>query len=245
MPRSKAIIFDFIGTLANVKGYNMQQSTLRLCQALIKTGFNIDEQHFLKAYAKAHEKYRIIRYGKLVEVTNAVWISETLNNLGFDTRPENSQIKTAVNIFFLDFVKSLQLRPCAKTMLKKASNHKLGLISNFTYAPVIHAGLRKLDISRFFNSILVSHEVGWRKPSSKIFMEALKRLEVAAEETTYIGDSPSEDIKGAKAVGMATIFVPSQFYSLDDLVESKQEPDLTVKDVCELCKELPKFCNSA
>jgi ribonucleotide monophosphatase NagD (HAD superfamily) len=66
---------------------------------------------------------------------------------------------------------------------------------------------------------------------------------VVAEETVYVGDSPQEDIKGAKAVGMKTVFVPSQFYTFEDLSESKQKPDLTVKDLCELCKEIPKLVN--
>jgi putative hydrolase of the HAD superfamily len=178
----------------------------------------------------------------LVEVTNAVWISEALNSLGFKTTPQDSQIKTAVNVFFEDYLKSLELRPCAKKILEKASmNYKLGLISNFTYAPVIYAGLRKLCIDQFFNAILVSEDASWRKPHTKIFEEILNRLDMKAEETIYIGDSPLEDIKGAKAAGMKTIFVPSQFYSLENLQESRQKPDLIVKNICELYKKFQPF----
>jgi putative hydrolase of the HAD superfamily len=104
---------------------------------------------------------------------------------------------------------------------------------------VIYAGTRKLGINRFFNAVLVSEEVGWRKPHTKIFEEALKRLEVTAEETVYVGDSPLEDIKGAKAAGMKTVFVPSQFYSMKDLYESQQKPDIIMKDTQELYKRLP------
>jgi len=57
-------------------------------------------------------------------------------------------------------------------------DYKLGIISNFTYAPVIYAGVRKVGINNFFNIILVSDAVGWRKPHAKIFEEALKRLDV-------------------------------------------------------------------
>jgi putative hydrolase of the HAD superfamily len=115
------------------------------------------------------------------------------------------------------------------------------LISNFTYAPVIYAALRKLKIKKFFNAVLVSEDVGWRKPNKKIFQEALRRLDVNAKETVYVGDCPSEDIAGAGAMGMNTVFVPSQFYSLEDLTESKQKPDLIVKNICELQKIFPKL----
>ena len=62
-----------------------------------------------------------------------------------------------------------------------------------------------------------------------------------AEETVYVGDCPSEDIGGAGAMGMSTVFVPSQFYSLEDLTESKQKPDLIVENICELQKNFSKF----
>ena len=245
----KAVIFDFIGTLTNVRGYSLETSRMaskmKLYKAVVKAGFKVDAKSFVEAYIHAHEKYRIIRYRKLVEVTNAVWISEAINNLGYKTTPDDPRVRTAVNISFEDYLSSLELRRWAKRILKMVSvDYKLGLVSNFTYAPVIYAGLRKLDINRFFNTILVSDEVGWRKPHPKIFNEALKRLRVSAHETVYVGDSPLEDIKGAKAAGMKTIFVPSQFYTLKNLHESQQKPDIIVRNLYELCEKLPDFLNS-
>jgi len=238
----KAIIFDFIGTLTNVKNYDMEVSKTKLCKAIVDAGFNVDSECFLEAYSQAHEKYRIVRYQELVEVTNAVWIAEALNSFGFRTNPEDDGIKTAVNIFFEDYLNSLKLRPYAKKLLTDVSaKYKLGLISNFTYAPVIYAGLRKLQINQFFNAVLVSEDVGWRKPHIKIFKEALQRLDVTPKETVYVGDSPLEDIKGAKAAGMATVFIPSQFYSLKDLQENHVNPELVVHSSHELYKKLLNF----
>jgi len=215
---------------------------MKLHKALVKTGFHMNCENFMKAYSEAHEKYQAIRYQQLVEVTNAVWISEALNSLGFKTTPENPEIKKAVDLFFEDYLNSLSLRPCTLQLLKKTSaNYKLGLISNFTYAPVIRAALRKLGINQFFNAVLISEEVCWRKPHPKIFEKALSRLGASPMETVYVGDSPKEDIKGAKALGMKTVFVPSQFYSLEDLHGSQQKPDLIAEDVCMLYKNFDIF----
>jgi FMN phosphatase YigB (HAD superfamily) len=242
LQNARAIIFDFIGTLTNVKNYSLEESKIKLHRAITEAGFDISLEKFLGAYTQAHEKCRVIRYEKLVEITNAVWISEALSSLGFKTTPQDSRIRMAVNVFFEDYLNSLELRLCAKKVLEKVStNYRLGLISNFTYAPVIYAGLRKLCIDQFFNAILISEDVGWRKPHIKIFEETLRRLDAKAEETIYIGDSPLEDIKGAKALEMKTIFVPSQFYSLESLYESQQKPDMIVKNICELYKKLPIF----
>jgi FMN phosphatase YigB (HAD superfamily) len=161
LQNAKAIVFDFIGTLTSVKGYSLEKSKIKLYKAIAKAGFDVSHEKFLDAYTQSHEKYRVVRYDKLIEVTNSVWISETLNNLGFRTVPQDPRIKMAVNVFFEDYLDSLELRPCARNTLEKvAGNYKLGLISNFTYAPVIHAGLRKLGIGQFFNVILVSEDVG-------------------------------------------------------------------------------------
>ena len=145
---------------------------------------------------------------------------------------------------FQDFVNSLELRPYAITLLKEISKScKLGLISNFTYTPVVHLSLKKLGISNFFSAIVVSEENGWRKPHQKIFKDTLQQLHVKAEETIFVGDSPAEDIKGAIEAGLKTIFVSSQFYTLADLHNSKQEPHITVENLEQLYHHLPQILN--
>lgn len=229
---TKAVIFDYIGTLVNCKGYTMEASKENLYSALISEGLNFSKTNFLEAYDLAHEKYRIIRFEQLREITNAVWVAEALSNLGFKVNADDYRIKRALNVFFKAYVDTFELRDCAKKLLKQAQRKcKVGLISNFTHAPVIYSSLRLLGISTFFNSVVVSNEVGWRKPSSHIFQNALNRLQIKAEEAVYIGDSPIEDIKGAKQAGLKTIFVPSQFNTLKDLVKSRQKPDFIAKDL--------------
>jgi HAD superfamily hydrolase (TIGR01549 family) len=239
----KAVIFDYIGTLVEAKNYTMQDSTTKLYNSLIAEGFSLDKEKFLGSYACAHEKYRVVRYGQLREVTNAVWVSEALNNLGYSTKPNNAQIKAALNVFFKDFICSLQLRAGAKKLLKQASaTQKCGLISNFTYAPVIYSSLRKLGINGFFNVIVVSEALGWRKPSKHIFREALTKLQVKPEEAVYVGDSPVEDIKGAMDAGIKTVFIQSQFNSLADLATSGFKPDFAFEKLEDLHRNFTK-CN--
>jgi putative hydrolase of the HAD superfamily len=239
MPQIKAVIFDYIGTLINARSYTLEASMNKLHRALVDEGFRTDKQQFLESYANAHEKYRLVRYGELREVTNAIWVSETLSNLGYPINPQDLRMKTALNVFFQDYVDSLELRPYAKKLLKKITETcKLGLISNFTYAPVVYSSLRKLGIAEFFNAIVVSGENGWRKPHQNIFKDTLKRLQVEANETVFIGDSPMEDIKGAMTVGFKTIFVCSQFYSIKDLNLSNQTPDFIMTDLKEIYNNL-------
>jgi HAD superfamily hydrolase (TIGR01549 family) len=235
----KAVIFDYIGTLVNCKGYSMDASENNLYSALIAEGFHMEKTAFLDAYNSAHQKYRRVRYEQFREVTNAVWVSEALCNLGFQVSADDDRVKAALNVFFQDFIDTLELREGAKKLLTQTQAQcRVGLISNFTHAPVIHKSLRKVGISQFFNAIVISEENGWRKPSAEIFRDSLNRLQVKADEALFIGDSPIEDIKGAKDAGLKTVFVPSQFNRLKDLHESKQKPDYTAKDLPTICQNL-------
>jgi len=233
----KAVITDYIGTLTNARKYSLETSRRKLHRILTEAGFETPLDAFLTEYSKAHEKYRVIRYKKLREVTNAVWVSEALNALSYETNAEDPRIKAALNVFFQDYVDTLELRPYAKSLLRNITeNYKLGLVSNFTYAPVIYASLRKLGINQFFNAVVVSEDTGWRKPHKRIFQTALQRLQATAEETVYIGDSLLEDIEGAKTSGMKTVFVLSQFNSLEDLHGIKQQPDIIAEDLQEVAE---------
>jgi putative hydrolase of the HAD superfamily len=238
----KAVIFDYIGTLVNCKGYTIEASKDNLHSALVAEGFDVTKDSFLQAYDLAHEKYRVIRYEQLKEVTNAIWVAEALRNLGFKVTADDFRIKCALNVFFKAYVDTFELRKGAKKLLKQVQQHyKIGLISNFTHASVIHKSLRVLGINTFFNVVVISEENGWRKPSNRIFVDALKRIGAQAEETVYIGDSPIEDINGAKQAGLKTVFVPSQFNKLNDLVDSQQKPDFIVKDLESILNQLAEI----
>ena len=242
MPSVKAVVTDFIGTLVNANYYNMEASRRTLHEALVDAGLETGFAEFLEAYTKAHEKYRVVRYEQFREVTNAVWVCEALNSLGCAVSPDDARVKAALNVFFQRYVESLELRPYAKKLLKRMKDcSKLGLVSNFTYAPVVYASLRNLGINQFFNAVVVSHENGWRKPHTRIFNDVLDKLQVKASEAIFIGDSPLEDIKGAEAAGLKTVFVASQFFSLENLSESGQKPDFAFSGLDEIYRNFPEI----
>jgi len=223
----RAVIFDYIGTLVNCRNYSMSASKNTLHSALVAEGFDVDKDAFLRAYSVAHEKYRKVRYEQYREVTNAVWVAEALGNLGFNVTVNDFRVQAALNVFFQDFIDTLELRACAIQLIKQAKQQcKVGLVSNFTYAPVIYKSLRLLGLNDFFDVVVVSEEHGWRKPSPRIFRDVLGKLQVQAHEAVFIGDSPMEDIKGADDAGLKTVFVASKFSTLKDLLGSGQQPSV-------------------
>ncbi|MCJ7606804.1 MAG: HAD-IA family hydrolase [Thermoplasmata archaeon] len=82
---------------------------------------------------------------------------------------------------------------------------KLGLISNAT--DLARRVMSRLDLEGYFDFVVISEEVGARKPSKEIFDIALKRAGTRPSRALYIGDKLSVDIMGATQAGMSAILV--------------------------------------
>lgn len=80
--------------------------------------------------------------------------------------------------------------------------YRLGLVSNFDHSPAVRRILADAGILDYFEAIVISDAVGWRKPSPRIFETVFAQLGVRAPECLFVGDRPEIDVVGAKAVGM-------------------------------------------
>ncbi len=82
-----------------------------------------------------------------------------------------------------------------------ASRYRLGLISN-GYADTQRPRLHAARLTGYFQTIVVSDEVGWAKPDPRIFAYALEQLGIAPAFALYVGDSTSHDLAGALNAGL-------------------------------------------
>jgi HAD superfamily hydrolase (TIGR01549 family) len=65
--------------------------------------------------------------------------------------------------------------------------------------------LKESQLYGYFDEVILSYEVHMKKPDSCIYEEAAKRLDVALEECIFVGDGGSNELVGAKGVGMKAI----------------------------------------
>lgn len=83
--------------------------------------------------------------------------------------------------------------------------YHLHLITN-GFEEVQHTKLNGSGLAPFFETLTVSEEVGVKKPNPEIFQYALQKAHATPEESLMIGDEMDDDINGARAAGMDTIF---------------------------------------
>lgn len=91
--------------------------------------------------------------------------------------------------------------PDAEKALKaiKRAGIKLAVVSNFDTR--LRPLMRVLNCYDWFDTIIVSAEVGLEKPNPEIFMTACKELGVKPEQVLHVGDDETNDIVGASAAG--------------------------------------------
>jgi len=82
-----------------------------------------------------------------------------------------------------------------------------------------------------FETIVVSDEVGWRKPRRDIFDAALGRLGVRAEESLFVGDRADMDVLGAQQIGMDAAWINRD---REPLPAGIQAPTYEIRDLGEL-----------
>jgi HAD superfamily hydrolase (TIGR01662 family) len=88
----------------------------------------------------------------------------------------------------------------------RASSYRLGIISNAAYSPFLTWTLDHFKLLHFFELVVVSADVGTRKPWSQIFHIALERMGLPPSQVAYVGDDYIKDVVASKRVGMRAIW---------------------------------------
>lgn len=105
-----------------------------------------------------------------------------------------------------EYPKSLRITPGARETLEHwYGRRRLAVVSNFFVAGLPLAFLQHFGLDHFFEFVLDSAALGYRKPGPRIFEAALARAGAAVHEVTFIGDRLDLDIVPAHALGMRVV----------------------------------------
>lgn len=88
-------------------------------------------------------------------------------------------------------------------------DYRVGLVSNFDHASTAHAVLARNGLTELLDPIVISDDVGVRKPGSRIFEIACEALGVDPSRCLYVGDSYGPDVEGATGAGLQVVWIDS------------------------------------
>ncbi len=90
-------------------------------------------------------------------------------------------------------------------------------------------------IAAYFKVVVLSGEVGWRKPDRRLFEMALSRANCQPERAIMLGDRPDKDIAPAKRLGMTTIRIRRGLdFGSNQPRDALEEADFEIKDLSQL-----------
>lgn len=195
-----ALLFDFGGTL-DADGVTWKERVFRLYR---REGVVVAREAFDRLFYRADDalvgaipatlSFRDT-VGRLIEaVTDGV-------------KPGDEALTHRVATRFIADALA-HLRDNGPVLARLGRRYRLGIVSNFygNLARVCEdAGIRP-----FFGAIVDSTRVGCRKPDPAIFAHALAALGVGPADATFVGDSLSRDMAGARAVGMAHVWLAGE-----------------------------------
>ncbi len=115
------------------------------------------------------------------------------------------------------------------TLKELKKSYLLGLITNGP-PDLQREKLLATKLTRYFEIILISGELGMGKPEGRIFEHALQALRVAPNETVMVGDSLERDIAGAKGRGIFAVWVRRS----DEENPKRPAPDAVISQLSDM-----------
>lgn len=129
--------------------------------------------------------------------------------------------------------RAMEVRPENRRVLEwsAANGYRLAMISNFDHAPTVHRCLERHGLHAAFEAVVVSDEIGWRKPHPRIFEHTFETLGIEPSEGLFIGDMLDLDVDGAAGVGMDAVWVDTGSHTWSS---DHAEPRHTVQSLDQL-----------
>lgn len=85
-------------------------------------------------------------------------------------------------------------------------------------AELVRQALARVELAQYFDLIVTSRDLGVEKPDPEFFSRALAMAGRQACDSTIVGDSYENDIRGGKAAGMATVWYNPRALTCPDVV---------------------------
>ncbi len=213
MMEIRALLFDFGGTLDG-NGIHWRDRIYRFIQQVYP---DIDRETFDRVDRAAVD--RLINSGRGPTLT----LRETMDVIAtgiYEALGLDRDVKDQYVDLFCEGAKE-SLDQNRRWIVTFREQYQLGVISN-NFGNT-QGWCDEYNLSPLLDVVVDSTVVGISKPEAGIFHAALSRLGVSPEEAIYVGDTYSDDVVGAKGVGMWAAWLVGE--------EDKACPDASLVDI--------------
>jgi putative hydrolase of the HAD superfamily len=239
----RAMVFDLFDTLVDlhfdasdtteVDGRRVHSFVLRLHETLRERA-EVDFESFMEAVSEVDRSEGRPRYKEGREFPTLERFGSVVQLLGLPD-PELPEILTLTHM--AGILEGVIVLPHHQEVLGRLGRGaKLGLCSNFSHAETALRVIEEAGLRSHLDAVVISDEVGLRKPRPEIFQATLDALGVGAEETVHVGDDLRADVGGAAPLGIRTAWITRRVRDPEAKLREWEgpAPDWTVSDLAEL-----------
>lgn len=154
---------------------------------------------FIELRMQLREQFPELRHR--VSEIRRIAFRQALQQTGLDAEGAHQLAEQAFDVFW-HLRQQVNIFSDTPALLEQLSRHyALGALSNG------NACLNTVGLAQHFQFHFAAEDFPAAKPAPDMFLAALERAGVAAHEALHIGDHPVDDIQGAQAAGMKTLWV--------------------------------------
>lgn len=221
MRRPKAILFDLGDTLLRHDRFEPLEGNKKLL-SLSHNPHNRTLEEVARAAKAIEDEMRPLRASAVFEISARALQRVLFEPLGISFSLAAHELERA----FWEASVTMSPEPGIEEVLSLLSEQGIlaGVVSNArTSGELLWAELEKHRLERYFRFLMSSCDYGFRKPSPLLFKVASAKLGVPPEDTWFIGDSVANDIAGANASGMVSVW-----YNTKKLPQDKASPAVEI-----------------
>jgi HAD superfamily hydrolase (TIGR01509 family) len=195
----KGILLDIDNTLYdyNITHVFAKNKVLEYCMSEL----NLSKAEINIAYEKARKQVHIELSETAASHNRLLYFQKMSEILGINPMKYGFEI---YNVYWDSFLKVLKPFEETYELLEKYKNN-ICLVTDLT-AQIQYRKIKKLGLEKYCDKLVTSEEAGHEKPHPYMFMLALRKLDLRADEVCMIGDSFKKDIFGATSLGIASVW---------------------------------------
>jgi HAD superfamily hydrolase (TIGR01549 family) len=214
VPRFRAILFDLCDTLVHFDAERLPlveidnqptRTTARAVYAAIGPSPPVDFDGFFACLKAVTSEIAAQREADHREVTSQERFRRLLDRLGLAASPREAvRLVEAHMTRLAEALVTPEHHP--RVLATLAERYRLGVVTNFDHAPTVRSILLRDGLDSYFDTVIISSEIGWRKPHGTMFGTAIERLGIPAADALFVGDNFELDVVGASRAGLTAVW---------------------------------------
>lgn len=231
----RAIFFDQGGVIMGERKPDPEIREAYLKKIMEKLNINEDPDKLLDRLIRGEKEYKIWGMDSLIELPAAeIWKRWLMPEIPAD---KLNQIAEELTLYYFEAERTRFPDPDIKEVIieLKKRGYIIGVISNSWSKSLVHIELEGAGIDDIVDLVVLSSETGIRKPSKKIFQNALEKSNLEAGHAVYVGDQPNRDVAGPKDAGFAlSVILRTNKLIPGSMENPEHKPDLIIEKLSDL-----------